>query len=546
MHTYRRFLVVAVWLLLASPAAAVTLTRGPYLQLLTTSSVTIVWNTNTPASCALAIRPLDGEPTIIRGGTSSVCAIAVQDLSPGEQYAYVPLAGQTPLADATVFQADDPSLPFTFLVLGDSGGATKEQFAVRDRMLATPADFLLSTGDMVYETGAAADFNPTFFNPYTALINHLVFWPCLGNHDVATAHGQPWRDAFYTPANNPAHDEGYYSFDFGNAHVAVVDSDSSLSPGSAQYVFLDRDLGASDATWKFVAFHHTIYTSSADTKLRANLVPLFDRHHVDIVFMGHVHVYERTLSLRGDRVVAPGTGTVYVTTGGGGRSTGSTTKTAFTAYAEATPHFTRVAIDGDVLLLQMIRSNGSIRDEMPLVKGSASTTSSTTTTTTLPDQTLVFAPVADAYVDAKSSGAKLGGAKTMIVDASPARIAYLRFVVSGVGSRTVAQATLFLTVDSGSGADSPSAGTLHRVADTSWSESSITYKKRPALGEVLASGGSVSRKQEVGFDATAAVSGDGTYSLALDTASQDDVRYLTREAKSGRPRLVLTLAPSSP
>src|SRR5690348_3611851 len=113
MPTYRRLLLVGAWLLLASPAAAVTLTRGPYLQLLTTRSVTIVWNTSAPADCALAIRPVDGEPTVIRGGTSSVCAIAVENLSPGEKYAYVPLAGQTPLAAATVFQADDASLPFT-------------------------------------------------------------------------------------------------------------------------------------------------------------------------------------------------------------------------------------------------------------------------------------------------------------------------------------------------------------------------------------------------------------------------------------------------
>src|SRR6185295_19605725 len=54
-----RFAIAAA--LLASirpaPAAAISLTRGPYLQLLTTQSVTIVWNTDAPAACALAIRP---------------------------------------------------------------------------------------------------------------------------------------------------------------------------------------------------------------------------------------------------------------------------------------------------------------------------------------------------------------------------------------------------------------------------------------------------------------------------------------------------------
>jgi hypothetical protein len=128
----------------------------------------------------------------------------------------------------------------------------------------------------------------------------MVFWPCLGNHDVRTSTGGPWRDAFWTPANNASQSENYYSFDYGNAHVVVLNSNASTSPGSAQYKFLDEDLAASTARWKFVAFHHTIYSSGRHTsdKLRQkNLAPLFDKHAVDVVFMGHDHDYERTKPL---------------------------------------------------------------------------------------------------------------------------------------------------------------------------------------------------------------------------------------------------------
>src|SRR5207302_7298320 len=61
----------------AAPAGAATLTRGPYLQLLTPNSVTIVWNTDTPAACSLAIRPVAGSSSVIQGGTDTVCAIPV-------------------------------------------------------------------------------------------------------------------------------------------------------------------------------------------------------------------------------------------------------------------------------------------------------------------------------------------------------------------------------------------------------------------------------------------------------------------------------------
>ncbi|TMA49592.1 MAG: DNRLRE domain-containing protein, partial [Deltaproteobacteria bacterium] len=53
--------------------------------------------------------------------------------------------------------------------------------------------------------------------------------------------------------------------------------------------------------------------------------------------------------------------------------------------------------------------------------------------------------------------------------------------------------------------------------------------------------GKVLTKQVVDFDATAAVTGDGTYNFALVSSSTDWVTYLTRESTTGKPQLVLTL-----
>jgi acid phosphatase type 7 len=42
-------------------------------------------------------------------------------------------------------------------------------------------------------------------------------------------------------------------------------------------------------------------------------VPIFDKHHVDLVLQGHDHAYQRTYPLRGHRRVdRPGDGTIYV------------------------------------------------------------------------------------------------------------------------------------------------------------------------------------------------------------------------------------------
>jgi hypothetical protein len=364
--------LVAVAVLVGASASANELTRGPYLQLATASSATIVWRTADAAPCVLEIGAPAAAPRTITGDTETTCAVAIDGLLPGTTYAYVTRAGAEVLGSEGSFRTDDPGAPFTFVVIGDHGThTTSSQPAVRDRMVALAPDLIVSTGDMIYDEGAAEDFDPKFFTPYAALIRRVVFWPCLGNHDIRTDGGAPWREAFHTPANNPADEEGYYSFDQGNAHFVVLDSNRSTSPGSAQHTFLDQDLAASDAVWKFVFFHHTIYSSGdhgSDTGIREDLVPLFDRYGVDIVFMGHDHNYERTVSLRDDEPVATGEGTIYITTGGGGASLRDVEESDFTAYVESEFHVTHVTVNGGTLRAEMVRPDGMVRDAVTVSK----------------------------------------------------------------------------------------------------------------------------------------------------------------------------------
>lgn len=518
---------------LATPAASATLTRGPYLQLLTAQSVTIVWNTDVSAPCSLTIRPVGGATSTVRGETSKVCAVTVDGLTPGTRYGYVPRADGAALAAETIFRSDDPTGAYSFLVIGDSGTGGTKQHALGDRMLATPADFILHTGDMVYDDGAAEDFDAKFFRPYGELIARMVLWPTLGNHDIHTAGGEPWRDAFWTPANNPARTENYYSFDAGNAHVVILNSNASLSPGSAQYTFLDRDLAATTKLWKVVAFHHTIYSGGkhGSSSIRDDVVPLFDRYGVDLVFMGHDHHYERTFALRQGRVVEDGAGTVYVTTGGGGQTIRAVTPSSFTAYAESAFHYVRAAVDGGSLLLQMIRDDGVVRDQTVFVKngttppaarcgdglvnrpseqcdgadrpactgactadcrcvavcGDGLVNQAAEQCDGADDQActgrclsscrcgaaadfVTLPAVADTHVQALEQATwDHGIARDLDVDLSPESLAYLKFDLRGV-SRPVVRATLNLRCTNGS----YDGGTVYPVADSSWIEGDRT------------------------------------------------------------------------
>ena len=54
----------------------------------------------------------------------------------------------------------------------------------------------------------------------------------------------------------------YYSFDYGPAHITVVDQYVSFAPGSAQYIWLENDLAASQKLWKFVILHEPAWSAA--------------------------------------------------------------------------------------------------------------------------------------------------------------------------------------------------------------------------------------------------------------------------------------------
>src|SRR6185295_18696709 len=116
-------------------------------------------------------------------------------------------------------------------------------------------------------------------------------------------------------------------------------------------------------------------------------------------------------------------------------------------------------------------------------------------------------------------------------DASPVRIIYLRFAVTGVSGRPVDHARLRLEV---SGA-SPSGGIVHRISNDTWSEATVTYNTRPALdGPALATLGAVTTGAVAEFNLDGAIPGDGVYDLAIDSTNSSAVGFVSAAATSGQ------------
>jgi len=236
--------------------------------------------------------------------------------------------------------------PFNFVVMGDIGAETMDQKKLAERAYLEKPDFVAVPGDIVYENGLVSEYNKKFWPVYNAdkadsngapIMRSIPFIAAVGNHDADTRDLDRMPDAlayymyFDQPLNGPIATEGSawvpnlkgseknkkafydaagqnyprmtnFSFNYGNAHWTVIDSDTYVDwTDSTLKDWVKKDLAASSsATWHFVMFHHPGFNSSLEHFEQEHmrlLAPIFEKGKVDVVFNGHVHNYQRSYPL---------------------------------------------------------------------------------------------------------------------------------------------------------------------------------------------------------------------------------------------------------
>ena len=152
-------------------------------------------------------------------------------------------------------------------------------------------------------------------------------------------------------------------------------------------------------------------------------------------------------------------------------------------------------------------------------------------------ETLTFTPVADAYVDAAEPGTSFGTTGSLKVDGSSVKQSFMKFNVSGIGTRYVTDVKLRLYQKD----TSPFGGRVVRMSSNSWNES-VTWNSRPAIdGAALGSFGAVSTGVWYEISLGRAVVSDGTISLAMDSTNGDGSRWGSRDSANA-PQLIVELA----
>ncbi|WP_406442158.1 metallophosphoesterase family protein [Streptomyces sp. NBC_01613] len=253
-----------------------------------------------------------------------------------------------------------PTAPrsFVFTAFGDQG--VSQAAAANDHVILRqkPA-FHLHAGDICYADtngqGKKSDgYDPAFWDLFLkqneSVAKSVPWMVTTGNHDMEAWYspdgygGQLARWSLPDSGFDARTAPGVYAFTYGNvAFVALDANDVSYEiPANFGYTdgkqtkWLDRKLAelraAKSVDFIVVFFHHCAYSTSAhasDGGVRAEWLPLFAKHQVDLVINGHNHVYERTDAIKDGEVGRPvpigastdptRDGIVYVTAGGGGR-----------------------------------------------------------------------------------------------------------------------------------------------------------------------------------------------------------------------------------
>jgi tetratricopeptide (TPR) repeat protein len=325
-----------------------------------------MWETSRPVTGSV-LYGLGGELAneVATESGARIHEVHLTGLSAATDYSYQVTfdGGSSDVHTFTTAVADGSS--FRFATYGDNKDGPMNHKRVADAVLAKQPAFVLHNGDLVSRGYIAKQWGLLFFGPARRLIHSVPLYPVLGNHEE---HARLFFDYFSLPGS-----EAWYSFDFGNAHFVVLDSpnEDQMVIDSEQIRWLQDDLANSTATWKFVNFHHPIFSSggfyhaSYRLELKNLLHPIFERHGVDFVFSGHDHNYERM------RPIGSGNSrhkVTYVVAGNGGTPLRWVGAREWTVHSQRVFGFVTVDIDGTRLHLQSHTPDGEVIDELMLDK----------------------------------------------------------------------------------------------------------------------------------------------------------------------------------
>jgi hypothetical protein len=340
---------------IASPAVAAA--KGPYLQALGATGVTVKIELAAPGAASVEVVPAGGGAVVARRESTEARAfqvLRVEGLSPATAYDYRVAAGGAPVEVGHFTTAPADGRPFRFLAYGDSRSNPQAHGAVCRAMETAPGDFLVNTGDMVSMGNRPEDWTELFGIEGRLLRDRCVF-VSVGNHELA--RGDPAGEVAFLRYFGAGGERLYSSFRWSNARFFLLNAMDTWTGDERAWLRaeLDRARDEPGLAHRIAVMHWGPFSSGyhGPNPALANgeVVAMMREGKVDLVLAGHDHSYER----------GAGGGLKYVVTGGAGAPLYEKKIDALeTRRFESTYHFLEIAVDGDRVTVVARRPSGAV------------------------------------------------------------------------------------------------------------------------------------------------------------------------------------------
>ena len=227
---------------------------------------------------------------------------------------------------------------FSIIGVTDPQGRTVEEYAYYTKTLETALEdcpdpaFILNCGDFT-DNAYFDDWWRYFFESSRGTCEEIPLMTAIGNHEERGEGAKFYNLHFNNPQNAKGLGDGFvpvegsdktavacikhidntvYSFDYGNAHFAVVNTGSDWGTAvellELQKEWLRNDLQSSDKKWKVLVAHRGIYVEKVRNQApKEAFLDIIDECGVDLVIEGHDHTYMRTHTMKNDQVSEEGT-----------------------------------------------------------------------------------------------------------------------------------------------------------------------------------------------------------------------------------------------
>jgi hypothetical protein len=177
------------------------------------------------------------------------------------------------------------------LAAGDIGMCGSPGAVETGQLLDRLSGTVLALGDLAYPSGRDIDFADCY-DPVWGR-HKARTRPAPGNHEYESTGALPYFD-YFGPVAGPR-GQGFYSFEAGDWLVLSLNSNIGMAPHSSQGQWLRSQFRLHPARCTLAYVHHPLVSSGpngANPKV-AELWQLLHEYGVDVMLVGHDHLYER-------------------------------------------------------------------------------------------------------------------------------------------------------------------------------------------------------------------------------------------------------------